>query len=75
MKCPDLPSILMRMLAHEAELAQMLADDHWQKNRGRRQQLAAEVQETRAALTQFIAGFQIQVKKRTTAPTPAKGCK
>lgn len=72
--CACLAAILANILAHELELAQTLADDHTSVNLGRRAQLAEEIAANRAAFQNFVAGYQIQVKKRTAAPAPAGGC-
>ena len=76
MKCGCLAGILAKMLAQQAELATILANDHQERNTVRRAQLAEEVRTTQADFATFIAKFQIQVKKRTGTPTPASsGCR
>jgi len=68
----NFPGILARMLAHQAELAAVLADPQW-INLAKRQQLAEAIRANAADFHAFVARYQIAVKKRPCA-SPDQRC-
>lgn len=69
----NLPGILAKLLTHQAELADMLAN-HRELDTGRRVKLLGAIAQNLAEFRAFVAQYKISVEKRPDAPLPAGAC-
>jgi hypothetical protein len=70
----SLPAILRALLEHNAELAQIVADDPFLVDSSQRKRLAAAALRNAQLFQNFVDTFMIEIKARPGAPLPAGVC-